>query len=127
MNLRDRVEFLAILEFSVPVAVSTRGPHEEYTAVIPVPKCLDNSVRLQLLGDGEASVMAEPKILPAPLNRRESSGNLFNNASSSRRQIEDGWEDGEVPGAETEESSADEDGSWLEGRFPRYVLAAVFR
>jgi hypothetical protein len=128
-SLRDRAEFLAIIEFDVPVSTRVQGTDAAFLASIPVPRCLDNLLRLQLPcdSDSEASVSIEPKVLPNP---RRDEADPFRSRVATGNRIEDGWEDGEVPGAESDEASEDDDdegGSWVEGRFPRYAYGMVLR
>ncbi len=57
-----------------------------------------------------------PRVLPLP-----SSYDALDSTPSKRR-FEDGWENGEVPGAE---SSDDEDSSWLRGRYQSTDVVAL--
>lgn len=86
---------------------------------------------------GDISIIAEPRVLPvAPDTFAPSPLKIAHRAREIRRHrnvgADEGWEDGEDLGpeedCESEESeatgedldgSAGEEGSWLEGRFPR--------
>lgn len=121
IGLRDRSEWLVILEFEVPVLSEGTPPDQFFKASLPVTRCLDNTVRFQMVpvddNNTEVSVRAEPKVLPRstmPFPHRAPS------SPSRRPKVEDGWEDGEVHGAGSDESEDDDEGgSWLEGRFLR--------
>ena len=141
-------------------------------AVMSLPKCLDNVIRFQILSPyasssaslGEVSILTEPKMLPLPLSTfrhhslhgpksRLSKLSTVNGISKTNAVdaigMEDGWEDGEDPGCEDQDSGQnkgsdldesegtaengdgegtaedeDEEGSWLQGRFPRSVIRA---
>ncbi|WWC63615.1 uncharacterized protein I303_106220 [Kwoniella dejecticola CBS 10117] len=154
----SRKEWLICMEFEVPLE---SGMEEGISKVLlPVPKCLDNTIRFQILSPNipssssssvsclnqEVNILTDPKMLPLPSNAfgsdpspRNGKGTSRGHGKSRKGQSkmkstvgEDGWEDGEVLGADdvpsgssddgtemSDEGSVDsEEGSWLEGRFP---------
>lgn len=69
----------------------------------------------------EVSIATEPKIIPLPHSVfRTALGKGTPPSSTRKHPFEEGWEDGEVHGIASEDEDEDE-GSWLEGRFQRYV------
>ncbi|OCF38740.1 hypothetical protein I317_07469 [Kwoniella heveanensis CBS 569] len=136
-----RRDWLVCMEFQVDLE---SGVEEAISKVLlPLPKCLDNVIRFQIISPsnstGEVSILTDPKMLPLPssafsrpLPQKETpSASPAHNAKGKDRAIigEEGWEDGEDLGPEDlhsdEESEPDprEDdsdecgGCWLEGRF----------
>lgn len=136
---KERTEWLVVIEFEVEVESTELGTDQLFKvsgagycdvrtltsaqASLPVPKCLDNVVRFHIVPEDEAnsdvSIATEPKVLPLPPSHFSQPRRDPAPSTPSRRpRIEDGWADGEVPGAD-ETSDEEEEGSWLEGRFQR--------
>lgn len=61
-----------------------------------------------------------PRVLPLP----SSVFDAHDPSTPSKRRFEDGWEDGEVPGASSSDGS-DEDSSWLRGRYQSTDVVAL--
>lgn len=100
---------------------------------LPIPKCLDNVLRLRIQpphagsssAAGEVDIVTEPKILPLPHGTFVTRGKTLH-ARAGAYKLEDGWEDGETTGPEdftTDSESGDEGVGWLEGRFQGCVRA----
>ncbi|ORY32163.1 hypothetical protein BCR39DRAFT_524423 [Naematelia encephala] len=114
-----RREYLVVLDVEVPLEDLSR-------VSIPLPKCLDNVIRFQIVApesQGEVSILTEPKLLPLPASAFSIPAWPAGIVDSQRVVgKEDGWEDGEdlVPGefeVEDEQDSSADEASWLEGRF----------
>ncbi|BEJ17291.1 hypothetical protein CspHIS471_0606920 [Cutaneotrichosporon sp. HIS471] len=113
---RARNEWLVVLEFEVPIDEETTNGQTWFKASIPTPKCLDNFIRFEIVPpDPEctsAEIVTMPRVLPLP----SSVFDAHDPSTPSKRRFDDGWEDGEVPGAGSSDGS-DEDSSWLRGRY----------
>nr|XP_019011758.1 uncharacterized protein I206_03864 [Kwoniella pini CBS 10737]OCF50539.1 hypothetical protein I206_03864 [Kwoniella pini CBS 10737] len=119
----SRKEWLICMEFEVPLE---NGVEEGISKVLlPIPKCLDNTIRFQILSPNiptssssssslsslnqEVNILTDPKMLPLPANAFKSSTSSHranrHTVRSSKEDKgkgkikstvgEDGWEDGE--------------------------------
>ncbi|KAL7424066.1 hypothetical protein Q5752_001651 [Cryptotrichosporon argae] len=117
-RVEGKSEWLVVVEFEVDL--SGRAD-EMLKIVVPLPKCLDNVIRLKILppspsSTAEVSVKTEPKLLALPATAFASSL-----PRAGRIGGEEDWEDGEDPAVIAEEQEMDDEddgeGSWLEGKF----------
>ncbi|GMK57333.1 hypothetical protein CspeluHIS016_0401670 [Cutaneotrichosporon spelunceum] len=121
---RARNEWLVVLEFEAPIHEETTDDQTWFKAAIPTPKCLDNFIRFEIVPpDPEctsAEIVTMPRVLPLP----SSVFDAHDPSTPSKRRLEEGWEDGEVPGAGSSDGS-DEDSSWLRGRYQSTDVVAL--
>ncbi|KAK4685147.1 hypothetical protein P7C73_g5016, partial [Tremellales sp. Uapishka_1] len=135
-SIGGRKDWLIIIEFEMNCQTVEEGL---FKVVLPLPKCLDNVIRFQILPPsassstmGEVSILTEPKMLPLPPSAFASPQKAKASVKRVRQSVvvgrEEGWEDGEdfhpddreeSSESEVEESSDESEGggSWLEGRF----------
>ncbi|WWC90409.1 uncharacterized protein L201_005344 [Kwoniella dendrophila CBS 6074] len=133
----NRKEWLICMEFEIPLEI---GLEEGISKVLlPIPKCLDNTIRFQILSPAnpssssstsslsslnqEINILTDPKMLPLPPNAFASPTKKDRSFSSRQRAKghgkgkgkikatvgEEGWEDGEVLGPDDVPTESDED------------------
>ena len=114
--------------------------------LLGLPKCLDNVIRFQILSPpagpssestGEVSILTEPRILPVPATSFAGPSRSKHIPIKRHRTVgaDEGWEDGEDLGPDEEDSEeegggdeeSENEGSWLEGRFQRFVIAFLWK
>ncbi|OXB35752.1 hypothetical protein LQV05_005795 [Cryptococcus neoformans] len=122
---RDRKDWLVAMEFQQVLESSVEDGI--YKVLLPLPRCLDNVIRLQILSPSistssmnQVSVLTEPKMLPLPASAFDTDPSPYGrdliNGNGKGVMREEGWEDGEDLEDEDYEN-ADQESSWLEGRF----------
>ncbi|EIW68326.1 hypothetical protein TREMEDRAFT_74241 [Tremella mesenterica DSM 1558] len=129
-----RREWLLVVEFEVEIIGSESGVSK---VSIPVPKCLDNVLRLKISQPvtstssmGAIDLVTHPKMLPLPETFFELSEDIRPPSRGQNRAgrlgAEEGWEDGEIMGPDDHmdeldgyetENNDDDDGTWVLGRF----------
>ncbi|WVR09326.1 hypothetical protein IAU60_006392 [Kwoniella sp. DSM 27419] len=118
-NKEGRRDWLVCLEFEIGLE---QGLEEGINKVLlPLPKCLDNVIRFQILSpgslpNGEVNILTEPKMLPLPASafaaappgrRRLSNTTSSPHTDKGKARVtavgqEEGWEDGEDLGPDDE-------------------------
>ncbi|WVQ68559.1 uncharacterized protein L199_006768 [Kwoniella botswanensis] len=122
-----RKEWLICMDFEVALE---RGVEEDISKVLlPIPRCLDNTIRFQILSPTNASssslthqevdIFTDPKMLPLPTNTfpspvSQSKARVTGRKVKGKGKIkatvgEEGWEDGEVLGPDDVPTESDED------------------
>ncbi|WVW85305.1 hypothetical protein I302_107343 [Kwoniella bestiolae CBS 10118] len=123
-----RKEWLICMDFEISLE---KGMEEGISKVLlPIPKCLDNTIRFQILSPAtpssstssinqEVNILTDPKMLPLPVNAFPSPiskprSRTLNRRTKGKGKIkatvgEEGWEDGEILGPDDVPSESDED------------------
>ncbi|ORX38208.1 hypothetical protein BD324DRAFT_619978 [Kockovaella imperatae] len=112
----SRVDWMIILPFELGVTRSNSGA---FSVRLPLPKCLDNVLRLQIASAerdkpmGEVSILTEPKILPVPASTFDSPSKAQKGIPGTPKGKLEQWNDSK----DTTDESDEDDACWLEGRF----------
>ncbi|OCF75701.1 hypothetical protein I204_02993 [Kwoniella mangroviensis CBS 8886] len=122
-----RKEWLICMDFEIALE---KGVEEDISKVLlPIPRCLDNTIRFQILSHTNASsssltnqevdIFTDPKMLPLPTNAfpspvSQSKARVTGRKVKGKGKIkatvgEEGWEDGEVLGPDDVPTESDED------------------
>ncbi|WRT68697.1 uncharacterized protein IL334_005677 [Kwoniella shivajii] len=126
-----RKDWLVCMEFTVPLEQDVEEGISK--VLLPLPKCLDNIIRFQILSPSSASsspssmssvqqevnILTDPKMLPLPPTGTKSSPRRRSNFSDRRDKPkgklkatlgeEEGWEDGEDLGPDDVHSESGEE------------------